>query len=203
MKKTSKKELPAHPLIILFNKPFNCLCQFTDSKGRKTLADYIPVPDVYAAGRLDYDSEGLVVLTNMGDIQHLITDPRHKLPKTYLVQVEGTPDGAAIERLKKGILLNDGMTRPAQAEVIGEDAGIWPRTVPIRCRKSIPTTWLRLTILEGRNRQVRRMTACVGHPTLRLVRIKIGTWELGELKPGQWKEAPLTKAGLKMTARGK
>lgn len=152
MKKTSKKELPAHPLIILLNKPFNVLCQFTDSKGRKTLADYIPVPGVYAAGRLDYDSEGLVLLTNRGDIQHLITDPRHKLPKTYLVQVEGTPDSAAIEKLRRGVLLNDGMTKPAKIELIGEDAGIWPREVPIRCRKSIPATWLRLTILEGRNR---------------------------------------------------
>lgn len=203
MKKTSKKSLPAHPLLILFNKPFNCLCQFTDDKGRKTLADYIPVRDVYAAGRLDYDSEGLVALTNMGDIQHLIADPGHKLPKTYLVQVEGTPDSTAIEKLKKGVLLNDGMTRPAQAEVIGEDAGVWQRPAPIRYRKNIPTTWLRLTILEGRNRQVRRMTACVGHPTLRLVRIKIGAWELGELRPGQWKEARFTRAELTMTARGK
>lgn len=194
MKKTSKKEFAARPLIILFNKPFNVLCQFTDKEGRKTLADYISVPDVYAAGRLDYDSEGLVALTNTGELQHLITDPRHKLPKTYLAQVEGIPDSAAIERLKKGVLLNDGMTKPAQVELIGEDAGIWPRAAPIRFRKNIPTTWIRLTITEGRNRQVRRMTACIGHPTLRLIRISIGPWELGDLQPGQWKEGGLTKA---------
>ena len=191
-KNPSKKETSAQPLIILFNKPFNCLCQFTGGEGRKTLADYIPVPDVYAAGRLDYDSEGLVLLTNMGDTQHFVTDPRHKLPKTYLVQVEGTPDSAAIERLKKGVLLKDGMTRPAEAEVIGEDANIRPRSAPIRFRKNIPATWLKLTIFEGRNRQVRRMTASIGHPCLRLVRIQIGQWKLGEMKPGEWKEADST-----------
>ncbi|MEP7340575.1 MAG: pseudouridine synthase [Acidobacteriota bacterium] len=173
--------------LILFNKPFQVMCQFTDESGRATLADFIKVPDVYAAGRLDYDSEGLLLLTNAGWLQHWIADPKHKLPKTYLVQVERIPSAQAIRQLAKGVLLNDGVTRPAKVELIDEP-NIWPRVPPIRERKSIPTAWLRMTISEGRNRQVRRMTAAVGHPTLRLIRERIGPWKLGELAPGEWKE---------------
>ena len=166
------------------------MCQFTDAEGRATLSDYVNAPGVYAAGRLDFDSEGLVLLTNDGRLQHVITDPGHKLPKTYLVQVEGIPDTTAIEKLRKGILLNDGMTMPAEVDMVDEPPGIWPRVPPIRFRKNIPAAWLKITITEGRNRQVRRMCASVGFPVLRLIRVKIGSWELGELKPGEWKEAP-------------
>lgn len=157
------------------------------------MADYINISDVYAAGRLDYDSEGLVILTNIGSIQHKIAEPRHKLPKTYLVQVEGVPDEEALKKLRKGVLLNDGMTKPAIVEAVNESPEVWPRTPPIRYRKNIPDTWLKITITEGRNRQVRRMTASVGHPTLRLIRIKTGPWELNGLKPGEWKEASIPK----------
>ncbi|MBI5455104.1 MAG: pseudouridine synthase [Deltaproteobacteria bacterium] len=180
---------PGRELVILFNKPFRVLSQFTDSEGRSTLADYIPHKDVYAAGRLDFDSEGLVVLTNSGRLQHIITDPKGKLPKTYIVQVEGAPDEAALEKLRRGVLLNDGMTRPARARLIEEPPFIWPRVPPIRFRKSVPTAWVEITIAEGRNRQVRRMTAAVGLPALRLIRVSIGPWVLGGLKPGEWKEA--------------
>ncbi len=173
--------------LILFNKPFQVMCQFTDEADRMTLADFIKIPDVYAAGRLDYDSEGLLLLTNAGWLQHKIADPRHKLQKTYLVQVEGIPTAQALRQLAKGVLLNDGLTRPAEVELI-EEPNLWPRVPPIRERKSIPTAWLQMTITEGRNRQVRRMTAAVGHPTLRLIREKIGQWELGELQPSEWKE---------------
>lgn len=196
-----KAKKSPRPLLILFNKPFRVLCQFTDKEGRSTLSDYIPVSGVYAAGRLDYDSEGLVALTNMGSLQRLIAEPRFKLPKTYLVQVEGMPGEEALGKLRKGVLLNDGMTKPADVEVVGDEAGIWPRVPPIRFRKNIPTTWLRVTIMEGRNRQVRRMTASVGCPALRLVRVKVGDWELRGLKPGEWKEAPFPKVrGLKNPA---
>lgn len=163
------------------------MCQFTDSAGRSTLASYISAPDVYAAGRLDFDSEGLVVLTNAGHIQNLITDPRHKLQKTYLAQVEGIPSEQSIRQLSRGVRLNDGMTLPAKARLI-EPPPVWERHPPIRFRKNIPTAWISLTITEGRNRQVRRMTAAVGHPTLRLIREKIGPWELDGLQPGEWKE---------------
>lgn len=173
--------------LILFNKPFRVMCQFTDSAGRATLTRYISTSEVYAAGRLDFDSEGLVVLTDAGHIQHLITDPRHKLPKTYLAQVEGIPSEQAIRQLSRGVRLNDGMTLPAKARLI-EPPTLWERDPPIRYRKNIPTSWIRLTITEGRNRQVRRMTAAVGYPTLRLIREKIGPWELGALQPGEWKE---------------
>ena len=174
--------------LILFNKPFQVLCQFSEERpGRSTLADFIDLPGVYPAGRLDYDSEGLLLLTDSGDLQHLITDPRRKTEKTYLVQVEGSPGRDALDRLKSGLRLQDGMTLPAKARLV-ETPDIWPRVPAIRYRKSIPTAWLELTIAEGRNRQVRRMTAAIGHPTLRLIRVRVGRWELGDLEPGAWKE---------------
>ncbi len=172
--------------LIIFNKPFNVLSQFTDNSGRKTLANYISTHDVYAAGRLDYDSEGLLLLTDSGAIQHKICDPKHKLPKTYWVQVEGVPDKDALETLAKGVQLKDGITAPAKARLIDEPANLWERVPPIRERKSIATSWVSLTITEGRNRQVRRMTAAVGHPTLRLIRYSIGQWSLENLKPGEY-----------------
>ena len=172
--------------LILFNKPYLVLCQFTDPDGRPTLADYIDVPEVYAAGRLDHDSEGLLALTDDGRLQQQIADPQHKLPKTYWAQVEGIPDAAALERLRRGVQLKDGMTRPAEAALLDEPPGLWPRTPPIRERKSIPTAWIELTLREGRNRQVRRMTAAVGFPSLRLIRARIGPWALGDLQPGEW-----------------
>lgn len=204
MRKPPVKKTTRRPRLILFNKPFRVLCQFTDKEGRETLSDYIPVAGVYAAGRLDYDSEGLVALTNAGRLQRLIADPRFKLPKTYLAQVEGVPSAGAVDKLRRGVLLNDGLTRPADVEVLaGEPAGVQPRTPPIRHRKNVPTAWLRLTIIEGRNRQVRRMTAAVGHPTLRLVRAAIGPWELGGLKTGEWKEAPVPQGRGEGGGKGK
>lgn len=174
--------------LIAFNKPFDVLCQFTDqAAGRATLADYIALPGYYAAGRLDRDSEGLVLLTSDGRLQQRIADPRFKLWKTYWVQVEGIPTTAALQRLEQGVELNDGMTRPARACRIDEPPGLWPRTPPIRQRAHIPTAWLRLAIREGRNRQVRRMTAAVGHPTLRLIRAAVGGITLDGLAPGEWR----------------
>ena len=172
--------------IILFNKPFRVLCRFTDQEGRKTLADYLPFPGIYPTGRLDYDSEGLLLLTDDGQLQQHITDPRHRTAKTYLAQVEGIPDEKVLNQLRGGVRLKDGWTRPARVELV-LPPDIWERVPPIRCRPNVPVTWLRLTITEGRNRQVRRMTAAVGHPTLRLVRTEIGPWSLGTLQPGQWK----------------
>ncbi len=177
--------------LFLFNKPYLVLCQFTDATGRPTLADYLSVKDIYAAGRLDYDSEGLLILTNSGRLQHYISDPSHKLPKTYWVQVEGIPSDEALNQLRRGVLLNDGITRPAQVERISEPH-VWPRTPPIRERKSIPTAWLELRISEGRNRQVRRMTAAVGYPTLRLIRYSIGEWNFDGLQPGEWRETAIS-----------
>lgn len=178
--------------LILFNKPYNVLSQFTGSAGdtaRATLSEFIDVPAVYPAGRLDRDSEGLLLLTDDGRLQARISDPRFKLPKTYLVQVEGTPQEAALEQLRRGVQLKDGITRPAEAEQIDPPA-LWPRDPPVRFRKSVPDHWLRLTIREGRNRQVRRMTAAVGLPTLRLVRWSIGDWTLEGLAPGEWRGVP-------------
>lgn len=176
-------------MLIALNKPFDALCQFTDPLGRATLADYVRVPGVYAAGRLDRDSEGLLLLTDDGRLAQRITDPRHALPKTYWVQVEGAPDPMSLQRLRAGVVLNDGPTRAAQVDLLDcEPPGLWLRSLPIRFRARIPTHWLQLTIREGRNRQVRRMTAAVGLPTLRLIRAAIGPIDLDGLAPGQWRE---------------
>jgi 23S rRNA pseudouridine2457 synthase len=178
--------------LILFNKPWGVLPQFTDkgSAGspRATLSDYIAIPGVYPAGRLDKDSEGLMLLTDDGRLQARIADPKHKMPKTYLVQVEGIVDEHPLAMLRNGVVLNDGMTRPADADAIAPP-DLWPRNPPIRVRQTVPDNWLRLTISEGRNRQVRRMTAAVGLPTLRLVRWAVGDWSLDNLAPGMWRDA--------------
>jgi len=173
-------------MIILFNKPFDVLCQFTDEQGRKTLADFIKQKNVYAAGRLDRDSEGLLLLTDDGKLQHKITDPKNKTAKTYWVQVEGKITNDAIKQLQKGVKLKDGLTLPAKAKIISQAKDIWPRKPPIRERKNIPTSWLELTITEGRNRQVRRMTAATGFPTLRLIRYSIGDWSIDNIKNGDY-----------------
>lgn len=177
-------------MLLLLNKPFRVLTRFRRTDERATLADCVSVPGVHAAGRLDYDSEGLLLLTDDGRLQSLITEPRHALEKVYWAQVEGAPDATALARLRDGIDLPDGRTRPAGATAIAEPAGLWPRDPPIRYRAAIPTSWLELRLREGRNRQVRRMTAAVGHPTLRLVRAAIGPWTLDGLAPGAWREAP-------------
>lgn len=173
---------------MLLNKPYGVLCQFSASDGRATLADFVDVPDVYPAGRLDADSEGLVVLTADGALQARITHPTHKLPKSYWVQVEGEASDDALGRLARGVTLRDGPTLPARVRRIDPPAGLWPRDPPIRFRAAIPTAWLEIALAEGRNRQVRRMTAAVGLPTLRLVRVAVGPWTLGALAPGEWRE---------------
>ena len=177
--------------LLLLNKPYGVLSQFTDesARARPTLAGLVDVPGVYPAGRLDQDSEGLLLLTDDGRLQARIADPRFKLPKTYLVQVEGEPDEAALAALRGGVRLKDGMTRPAEAERIDAPA-LWPRDPPVRFRKTVPDCWVRLTIREGRNRQVRRMTAAAGHPTLRLVRWRIGDWTLDGIARGTWRDGP-------------
>jgi 23S rRNA pseudouridine2457 synthase len=172
---------------LLFNKPFRVLSQFSPVDGKSTLADYIDQPGVYPAGRLDFDSEGLMLLTDDGGLQARVADPRHKLAKTYLAQVEGIPTAEAIESLARGVELKDGRSRPARVEAVDEPDWLWPREPPIRERRNIPTSWLRLQIREGRNRQVRRMTAAVGYPTLRLLRIAIGDWTLDGLAPGEFR----------------
>ena len=177
--------------LILFNKPFGVLPQFTDKgtegSARPTLSDYIDIRDVYPAGRLDLDSEGLMLLTDDGRLQARISDPKFKMPKSYLVQVEGDMSDAALASLRAGVKLKDGLTRPAEAESIA-DPQLWPRDPPVRFRKTVPDGWIRLTISEGRNRQVRRMTAAVGFPTLRLVRWAIGDWTVEGLEQGKWRE---------------
>ena len=183
--------MPAHPApdLICFNKPYGVLSQFTPEGRWRGLKDFIDLPGVYVAGRLDADSEGLLLLTGNGALQAHISDPRYKMEKTYWVQVEGEPDDAALSALRAGVVLNDGITRPAAAERMACPVDLWPRVPPVRVRQAIPTSWISLGIREGRNRQVRRMTAAVGHPTLRLVRAAIGPYTLGDLAPGCWREA--------------
>ncbi|HUX89400.1 MAG TPA: pseudouridine synthase [Gallionellaceae bacterium] len=181
--------------ILLFNKPYGVICQFSRDGMHPTLADYISLPDFYPAGRLDTDSEGLLLLTDDGKLQHLITDPRHKLSKTYWVQVEGVPDDTALGKLRKGVDLKDFVTLPADVQPMEEPGGLWPRNPPIRIRKEIPASWLKITIREGKNRQVRRMTAAVGLPTLRLIRYCIGEWALDGLAPGAWREETMARPG--------
>lgn len=182
-------------MLLALNKPFNVLSQFTDrsmaGRERETLSPYVTQKNVYPAGRLDRDSEGLLLLTDDGKLQAKIANPKHKLPKTYLAQVEGTPSREALTQLAQGVVLKDGKTRPAQVRRVPEPDWLWPRTPPIRVRKSIPDTWIELVITEGKNRQVRRMTAHVGHPTLRLIRTQIGPWSLGTLRPGETTIVPV------------
>jgi 23S rRNA pseudouridine2457 synthase len=176
-------------MLVIFNKPYNVLTQFSDkgATGRRTLAEFGLPADIYPAGRLDMDSEGLLLLTDDGALAHRLTDPKHKEAKTYWVQVEGAPTDAQLRQLREGVLLNDGPTLPAGAELIETPAALWPRDPPVRFRKTVPDAWLAITLREGRNRQVRRMTAAVGLPTLRLVRARMGQWSLEGLAPGQWR----------------
>lgn len=178
---------PGATSLIAFNKPFGVVCQFSADGGRPTLADHILLPHVYPAGRLDANSEGLLLLTSDGGLQHRIADPSHKLEKRYWVQVEGVPDSAALTALEAGLDFDGWITRPCRAQSISPPPDLWPRTPPIRWRARIPTSWLEIRLREGKNRQIRRMTARIGHPTLRLVRYQIGEWRLGALAPGQWR----------------
>lgn len=182
-----KSKTVVNTTIVLFNKPFDVLSQFTDQSGRQTLKDYIPIIGIYAAGRLDRDSEGLLVLTNDGKLQHKLANPAHQTSKTYWVQVEGLPDEVALQALRGGVELKDGLTQTAKIDIIPEPQ-IWSRNPPVRFRQAIPTTWLSITINEGRNRQVRRMTAHVGYPTLRLIRYRIGSWTIDGIDNGHYKE---------------
>lgn len=172
--------------IILLNKPYGVLPQFTDQAGRPTLKELVPFPGVYAVGRLDLDSEGLLLLTDDGELNHALSSPKNKQPKTYWAQVEGLPDDKALEKLRKGIVIEGKKTLPAEAKKIAEPTNLWPRSKPVRFRKNIPTSWLELTLHEGRNRQVRKMTAAIGHPCLRLIRTGLGPYKLGKLLPGEF-----------------
>lgn len=174
--------------VVLFNKPFRVLCQFSPSEGKSTLADYIDIPDVYAAGRLDYDSEGLLVLTDDGELQARLSNPKFRLGKRYLAQVENIPRVESLTNLAQGIQLKDGMTLPAKVNKFDQPEWLWPREPPIRQRRDIPTQWLELEIFQGKNRQVRRMTAAIGHPTLRLIRTHIGEWSIAGLQPGEYRQ---------------
>lgn len=175
------------PRLVLFNKPHGVICQFTPEAGRKSLKDFISLPDFYPAGRLDTDSEGLVLLTDDGAFQNKISHPKFKLPKTYWAQVEGVPDSVALAKLRQGVKLKDFRTRPAQSRLIEEPADLWPRIPPIRYRKNVSTSWIELIITEGKNRQVRRMTAAVLFPTLRLIRCAVGTYSILGIEPGEWR----------------
>ncbi len=178
-------------IIVLFNKPHRVLCQFSPVGGKSTLADYINIPQVYAAGRLDYDSEGLLVLTDDGELQARLSNPKYKQGKRYFAQVENIPEDDALGSLEQGVHLKDGMTRPAKVSKVDEPDWLWPREPPIRQRRNIPTQWLRLEIYQGKNRQVRRMTAAIGHPTLRLIRTRVGDWSLEGLLPGDFRQLSL------------
>lgn len=191
-----RRPAPAQPRLLLLNKPYGVLTQFSGQPGDSTLKDYIDVPNVYPAGRLDKDSEGLLLLTDSGPLQARISDPAHKLGKTYYVLVEGEPDEQALDALRLGVKLNDGLTRPAEVTRIDPPDWLWPRQPPVRVRQSIRDRWLALTIYEGRNRQVRRMTAHVGYPTLRLIRYQVGPWTLDGLSPGHWQEVAVAQSFL-------
>ncbi|MEO5692360.1 MAG: pseudouridine synthase [Usitatibacter sp.] len=177
--------------VLVFNKPHGVICQFTSEGGHRSIKDFVPVPSVYPAGRLDTDSEGLVILTDEGRLQAAVSNPRHKMSKSYWVQVEGEPTQEAMAKLRSGVTLNDGPTLPAGARIISEPESLWERDPPIRMRFAIPTKWIELELTEGRNRQVRRMTAAVGLPTLRLIRHRVGPWSLEDLAPGQWRDVPV------------
>jgi len=193
----ANQKVPVQTRVIVFNKPFNVLTQFTDDSNRQTLKDFIEIKEVYAAGRLDKDSEGLLILTNNGQLQHQLANPDKKQGKTYWVQVEGDASAQQIKQLEQGVRLKDGLTKPAKVKKIQAPLGLWPRNPPIRSRQSIPTSWLEITLFEGKNRQVRRMTAHVGLPTLRLIRNQIANIRLGELQPGQWREINVNEIQLK------
>jgi 23S rRNA pseudouridine2457 synthase len=188
--------------LILLNKPFQVLPQFTSADQRRCLRDLVSAPGLYPAGRLDYDSEGLMVLTDFGPWQARISQPGAPFPKVYLAQVEGLPDETALARLRRGVTLNDGPALPAPARVVPEPGWLWPRNPPIRVRKAIPTAWLEIELREGRNRQVRRMTTAVGHPTLRLVRVAVGPWSVERLGPGEWREIPRAEAERALAPAG-